>query len=293
MKIAVGIASTGRPQVLDETIRVLARQSRLPDQLWICPAKPEDYEPVTGLSSFPINVVTGAVGSCAQRNLILSALAGIDIVVFLDDDFFPADDYLEQIEILFTDSPDIVAATGRPIEDGASGPGLTVEHGLSVLAKATAARSDGGHIAETTGTYGCNMAFRVQPIREQNLFFDENLPLYGWQEDIDFSSRLAPCGRIVEANSLRGVHLGFKAGRTSGLRFGYSQIANPVYLVGKGTMPRRFARNLMLRNFVANLLGSLSPEPWIDRRGRLRGNFLALRDILTKRMSPRRILELR
>jgi hypothetical protein len=293
MKIAVGIATAGRPKVLSETIRIIGRQSRPPDQLWICPAKPEDYEPVAGLSSTPISTVTGAVGSCAQRNLILSAIAGMDIVVFFDDDFFPADDYLEQIEILFAGSPDIVAASGRPIEDGASGPGLTVEHGLSVIADSRSVQSGANRVAETTGTYGCNMAFRLGPIRERNLLFDENLPLYGWQEDIDFSTRLASCGRIVEASSLRGVHLGFKAGRTSGLRFGYSQIANPVYLIRKGTMPRGFALTLMLRNVAANLRGSLSPEPWIDRRGRLKGNFLAMRDILTGQMSPQRILQLK
>ena len=37
------------------------------------------------------------------------------------------------------------------------------------------------------------------------------------------------------ANVLRGVHLGNKRGRVSGLRFGYSQIANPIYLLQKGT----------------------------------------------------------
>jgi hypothetical protein len=48
----------------------------------------------------------------------------------------------------------------------------------------------------------------------------------------------------------------------------------------------------MSRNVLANLIRSLWPEPWVDRKGRLRGNFLALVDIIKKRDSPVRILQL-
>ena len=68
---------------------------------------------------------------------------------------------------------------------------------------------------------------------------------------------------------------GIKAGRVSGKRFGYSQVVNPVYLIRKGTIPRASRCRLMARNLAANLVRSLRPEPYIDRRGRLRGNVLA------------------
>ena len=45
-------------------------------------------------------------------------------------------------------------------------------------------------------------------IRENNLRFDENLPLYGWQEDVDFSLQIAPFGRLAKSDKLLGVHLG-------------------------------------------------------------------------------------
>ena len=48
----------------------------------------------------------------------------------------------------------------------------------------------------------------------------------------------------------------------------------------------------MARNLLANLVRSLWPEPHIDRRGRLRGNVLALRHLLTGRIEPEHILEL-
>jgi hypothetical protein len=86
--------------------------------------------------------------------------------------------------------------------------------------------------------------------------------------------------------------MGEKIGRTSGLRLGYSQIANPLYLLGKRSIPRDLAWRIMRNNMSSNLWGSLWPEPYIDRRGRLTGNLIAIRDLAMRRLHPRRILEL-
>lgn len=293
LRIAVGIATTGRRDVLAETIDLIAQQSRQPDILVVCPVTSDDVDQAV-LDRFPApaSVVRGAAGLPAQRNLILKAVTDADIIVFFDDDFFPRRDYLAAIESLFLAAPDVAAITGRPIEDGAHGPGLSVERGMSLVSEATRQPSADGQLADTYGTYGCNMAFRACWIRDHGILFDENLPLYGWQEDIDFSSQLRRYGRIVESDWLQGVHLGFKKGRTSGIRLGYSQIANPLYLMRKGTMPWSYARSLMVRNLAANLFRSVKPEPWIDRRGRLKGNALALVDMVFGRISPNRILSL-
>ena len=52
------------------------------------------------------------------------------------------------------------------------------------------------------------------------------------------------------------------------------------------------ARKLISRNIAANLARSFYPEPWIDRHGRLKGNLLALMDLLRGTASPARILQL-
>ncbi len=125
-----------------------------------------------------------------------------------------------------------------------------------------------------------------------NLRFDERLVLYGWQEDIDFTSQLRcprPRGRI---SNILGVHLGIKAGRVSGTRFGYSQVVNPVYLIRKGTVPATFALPQMLRNIAANSSRSVWPEPYVDRRGRLHGNLLAITHVAMGRVEPEYILKL-
>jgi GT2 family glycosyltransferase len=290
--IAVGIATSGRKEILHRTIDLVARQTRLPNLLIVCPAVPEDMDPAW-ISHFPFRAVvqTGQRGSTNQRNQILSAASEADVVVFFDDDFFPQADYLSEIEEIFNQNVDVVAATGRPVLDGVNGPGISVEDALETIAGASPSPPH-RTIAPTYGAYGCNMAFRMLPIRKHGVQFDENLPLYGWQEDIDFSRQVSRFGRIIESNVLRGVHLGAKGGRTSGVRFGYSQIANPVYLVRKGTVSGRFAWSLMGRNLVANLAKSLWPEPWIDRKGRLKGNILGLIDWALGRISPMRILQL-
>jgi len=48
----------------------------------------------------------------------------------------------------------------------------------------------------------------------------------------------------------------------------------------------------MGKNLAANFFRSFSPEPWCDRRGRLTGNFLALRDFVGGTLHPRNILNL-
>jgi GT2 family glycosyltransferase len=138
--------------------------------------------------------------------------------------------------------------------------------------------------------YGCNLTVRLAAA--EGIRFDEALPLYGWQEDVDFSYQLGRKGLLVHTNKLAGVHLGAKGGRTSGRRLGYSQIANPVYLLRKRTIPRRLAWRLMLRNLAANLVRSVWPEPYVDRAGRLRGNLAALADLAAGSLHPERILEL-
>jgi GT2 family glycosyltransferase len=292
LNIAVGIATSGRRKILSRTLDLISQQTRLPDSLVVCPAVPEDMDPES-IERFPFSTAVrlGRRGLTAQRNVILSVAGDADIIVFFDDDFFPQADYLAEVEKIFVLNTDVVAVTGRPMRDGANGPGLSAEDALAMIF-ADVRKPTNPAISKTYGTYGCNMAFRMSPIRQHGLLFDEDLPLYGWQEDIDFSRRLSPFGRIIESNSLCGVHLGAKGGRTSGVRVGYSQIANPIYLIRKGTVSIAFGWSLMWRNVLANLAKSISSEPWVDRRGRLRGNCLALIDLVLGRISPQRILHL-
>ena len=285
LRIAVGIVTTGRAAVLAETVAELRRQTRPADRLVVCGAAAAD---VAGID--PAGVILAPRGLSVQRNAVLAAAADCDVVVFFDDDFLPAPGWLTAIEAVFVDHPDILAATGHVIADGIKGPGLSVAEGRALL------RADGGvggeGLSAVYNAYGCNMALWVAPLRAHGLWFDAALPLYSWYEDIDLCRRLSPHGRIVRVPGARGVHLGTKLGRTSGVRLGYSQMVNPVYLARKGSFGWGRAVLSMARNLAANLARWAVPEPWVDRRGRLRGNLLALADLCRGRVDPGRILSL-
>lgn len=289
--IAVIIPTVGRAPTIRRTVERLAQQSRRPDRVIVVGVSEADVKGVAGASP-ELEVHFAPAGSCSQRNHAIDLIEGqADLVVFFDDDFVPTKDYLASAEHLFRTNLEIAGAYGRVIADGARGQGITFDDALSLVEAYRPAPDQGASLAPRQGgLYGCNMVFRAEAI--DGLRFDENLPLYGWQEDIDFSFRAGLHGRLVRCSDFWGVHMGEKAGRSSGRRFGYSQIANPLYLKNKGSMPFDRAFRLMRDNFVSNLVRSFFPEPYIDRRGRLLGNIIALIDLFRRRLNPRRILEL-
>lgn len=307
MKHALAIATTNRRSLVEANIARLARQTVYPDLIVVC--VPDDQPSGThapeysgagiGQSSFdaaagPLDIVTirASRGLAAQRNGILKFLIerNFDLVTFIDDDFLAADNYVAIVRTEFAAHPDYAVIRGSVPYDGVRSSGFTLEQGETLLAQAFRNLPASGTVIDHPGAYGCNMSIRLRQVGD--LRFDERLPLYGWQEDIDFTSQLGKFGRIVELTWLIGVHLGHNTGRQPGLRLGYSQIANPLYLIRKGTMPTTFGLGLMTRNVMANIMRSMSPEPHIDRRGRLRGNIIALTHALAGRIEPEHILKL-
>ncbi|MGC4089025.1 MAG: hypothetical protein QM756_14210 [Polyangiaceae bacterium] len=291
--VVVGIATAGRREQLALTLSTLARQRSLPRRVVICPARPDDFDTAQAANlPFPVGVVLGPRGLCAQRNAILRGCPDADLVIMFDDDFYPAPDYVLQARLLFACQPEIVLATNHPPLDGATSAGVAHADALAAVERFESEPVEGPTLTETYAGYGCNMVIRMKHVRDNGLWFDENLPLYSWLEDVDFSRRLAPYGRIVACSALRGVHLGTKRGRTSGVRLGYSQIANPLYMLKKGSLSLPYALRQMARNVSKNTLRALWPEPWVDRAGRFRGNTIALAHLLSGRLHPRNATEL-
>lgn len=287
MNLAIGIATRGRPAILAEVLAELRRQTRPPDRILVCHVGPEDIgPPLPG-----IDYLTAAAGLPRQRNAIMDAAPEADILLFLDDDFLAAPAYCAVTAAVFAARPEVVVTTGTVIADGATGPGITLAEGRARLA-ADHPPADPLAAAPHFNGYGCNMAFRMATIRAQGIRVDEALPAYAWYEDIDVTRQLGRHGAILRLAGARGVHLGAKVGRTPGLKLGYSQVANSVYLARKGTYPWNRALRSMARHCAMNLARSPFPEPWADRRGRFRGNMLALADLVRGRLHPMRITEL-
>ena len=113
--------------------------------------------------------------------------------------------------------------------------------------------------------YGCNMAFRMETI--EGLHFDERLALYGWLEDLDFGLRAGKRGRMISTDLVWGVHLGVQGARSSGVRFGYSQVVNPWYLMIKGLITRVDACRRISRGLAGNAIKLVaSQKSHVDRR---------------------------
>ena len=286
MRIAVVVASVNRAEEVKQLLFALKRQSLQPSAVILSVVSktdlPDDLPP-------DVEVVLGSPGLTSQRNRGLEMIAGrSDIVVFFDDDFIPTKDALQGIRQLFETCPDVVGGTGLVLRDGVGGGGISYELAIEIIRQFEVKPVAPIKNEDFLFAYGCNMAFRASAIGK--LRFDENLPLYGWQEDMDFAARISVHGKVIRTTAFAGVHRGVNKGRSPGKAFGFSQIVNPAYLVRKGTMAPKKALTLIVRNLLANHAKCFRPEPFVDRRGRLVGNWMGLVHLLQGKTDPTFIL---
>ena len=72
-------------------LQQLALQQKLPDRVIVCPANEQDFDAsIAATLPYLIEVVRGARGVSVQRNLILENASDAGLIVFFDDDFYPA-----------------------------------------------------------------------------------------------------------------------------------------------------------------------------------------------------------
>ena len=290
MRIAIAICSVGRSEILGHTLRVLERQTARPSDVLLVVCNESDL-PDFDFEACPLNISVrySAKGLTRQRNAALDELkARCDVIFFMDDDYLPSKNALVALQEVFRVNPDVVGITGSLLADGITRGGidrLAAEEMLLAHERAELLGKAPFHGATVSSLYGCNMALRCAAIGDVR--FDENLPLYGWQEDVDFSVRLP--GKKLQSDRLVGVHLGTPLGReTSGARLGYSQVVNVWYLWKKGTLSARYGLRLVAKNVLANVIKSFSSEPWIDRKARAYGNWRGFADVGFGRAHPTR-----
>ena len=293
-RTAVIIASKGRPREVANLLAALELQTRRPDKIIVSASEAGDVPPTIRFDD-GVKLILGSPGSSAQRNRAWASIKGaVDIIIFFDDDFIPSRLWIERVQALFAARPEVVCVTGRVIMDGVVSRGIDWREGLLSVEEADLAAKPSSLtdcvILDNETPYGCNMAIRAELV--EHLAFDERLVLYGWLEDRDFGVRAAAVGRTIWTDFVWGVHLGIKQGRQSGLRFGYSQIVNPWYLMKKSVLRPYQAGRLMVRGLVGNALGSFLPNPRVDRWGRLKGNFIGIKDIICGNWAPEKVIEL-
>lgn len=294
-KISIGIATTGRKNILFHAVKSVSVQTRPVDKIIICAVSPDDVdEKILRTFNLPLDIVYSKSGLAHQRNVILDMVNDFDCIVFIDDDFLVRPNYVETTISVLDNNADIAMVTGTVIADGARNAGIDLLAAYEIIGRPPLYGQNspsGQHVEDVFSAYGCNMAIRLQPVFQHDLRFNESLPLYGWLEDMDFSRQMSRFGRIVRALAPQGVHLAVKQGRVSGFRYGYSQIANPIHLYGRGLIPLRTVVSHAGKNLLSNALRALHGETYIDRRGRLLGNLRAVLDLLRGRLNPAEILK--
>ncbi|GAA4773559.1 glycosyltransferase [Stakelama sediminis] len=284
-RLHVIVPTIGRPELIEDNVRRMFAQSRPPDGMLVVGTSPKDVGDFSA-PDLPVQIVLTEKGLCRQRNRGIDLVVDkSDIIVFFDDDFVPAEDYLANVERLFELHENVVGITGELVDDGIRGDAIAFDEAERRLDDEEE-RPDFRY-RRCYSLYGCNMALRVSALGD--LRFDEALPLYGWQEDVDLTYQLSRRGEMISTSSVTGIHLGSRGGRLPGKRLGYSQIANIVYLWRKGTMRPGLGQRLIAQNVLSNIARSIRPERHIDRRGRLMGNMLACFDLARGRLDTRRI----
>jgi GT2 family glycosyltransferase len=291
LRVGVIIATKGRPQALPHVLQRLESQTVQPDVVVVSAHEQMDV----GLLDSPclnLQCLFGPAGLPRQRNLAIDQIIdNTDIIVFFDDDFAPSRFWIERCIEVFHSNTHVVGLSGTVLKDGVSSrEAINWDEAQHLLDTAAADAPPEMSLSSRFGLYGCNMAFRTTAIGP--LRFDERLVLYGWLEDKDFSVRIGTQGRLVESNTIHGVHLGLRSGRVSGKRFGYSQVVNAWHLRRKGVLSAKDALHNILRAVITNLVKSLAPESHIDRRGRFRGNMVGVLELLSGRCRPERAADL-
>ncbi len=291
MNTTVVICSANRPDVLSETIDSLLRGQSRPPREVIVSVFDQEHVPETIRAHSSVRVVLSSRQALSVQRNAAARSVRTPYTLFLDDDVEIAPNFIESMEGLLQEAEDAVAATGFVVVDGAQGDtGLDRE--LARVAAVSYVREHDNYDCEEG--YGCNLFVRTRIF--DNVLFDENLPLYGWLEDLDFSTNCLRYGRIIVNAGTCVSHLATPTGRMSGLKFGYSQIVNPFYLWRKNGKPGLthvlFAHWLiqLARNCRRTLIKI--PSERSDRADRFKGNMIALSHLLAGKVDPSYILNL-
>ena len=294
LNIAVGIPTIGRAIVLRETLIELTRQNRRPDKVIVCGTRPTDVEGAA--EAYPGTIVLlSEPGLPRQRNAVIEAAVDADIVVFFDDDFLPDPGYLAAVEQHMARDPQIVVATGAAARRRHQRPGSLARTADERSCRATRHRPAAGRLTSsprfpvTDATWpsasrrcvrmacGSTSACRCMAGRRMSI------SPAAWPRSAGWCGSMRRAGFISASSPDADPACGSATPR-SPIRF-ISAASGDGY-------PLRRAIGHIAKNMAMNIARAIWPEPYVDRRGRLYGNLLALRDLTVRRMVPERILDL-
>jgi GT2 family glycosyltransferase len=292
--ISVAIVSKGRPLILAETLESLSHQTLRPASIVVVVPSAGDLPPTLPPG---VETVVGPLGASTQRNAAIQVIPlSVDYVAFFDDDMEFRDDYLACAVAFMESSPGVVGCSGTVLGNG----NITREHGKSLIANYQPPR-DFKPMFRSSGRehslHGCNMILRRGVLEYER--FDEQLPLYSFNEDYDLSNRLEGYGLVGRFDGCVSVHLESPSGRVREDMRGYSLVANNYYFIKKGTshLPTplawiRFWPICVIKPLLRCVWHLARGDKSMDFRGRIRGILLAVKDIFAGTSHPGRIRDM-
>jgi GT2 family glycosyltransferase len=294
--LSVIIATVGRKEIAGQTICSLASRKTLPHSVIVVGASENDLPVLPNELPFQIHLsVAPAKGLPIQRNHGIRHLSpSIEFAVFLDDDMEVHDDYCAEVENVFRAYPEVAGFSGHCIANGDISR-ATARTLLDQQPTHQGRPIFGFFPKRWPGFYGCAMNIRRRLLDLEQ--FDENLPLYALGEDCEMGFRLSRHGSVGGSGSCLVVHLAVRSGRISEVGVGYAQIINPLYFSCKGIGFPKFATywQKLVKMPMVNLIFWLIPSfdqksSFVDRKGRFRGNILALSDVAKGKIEPMNLL---
>lgn len=286
--LTIVIPSTDRASVLHETILGLWKQIRKPDEILISVVDADRDVPASTRAIPGVRVLVGPRGSTRQRNTAIANLRDdCTLVGFLDDDVELHPEYLFHCWSFMCEHPEAVGMSGHPVADGTLTGEIARDEARLMLASLTA--SSPGYRPQYAMS-GFDMIVRRSVVDRTRL--DERMSLYALYEDFDFSVRCKRFGLLMSVDRCLLVHLRTGASRMSAVRLGYAQLMNPLYLWWKGSQAWYPILRICARSLTGNALGCFITRRGItrsERRKRLWGNALGLRDVLVCGAQPESI----
>lgn len=288
MKTLIVIPTRNRPDEIKNTINFLNLNKNFFSRIIIVDASDiELKEKIKKLLlnySLNINLIDAEPSTCTQRNLGFSFIEDEEFIMFLDDDNIFYNDALFQMNNFLKKNINFAGVAFNQIlkeEENFSEKlkknFFTDKLSIYPSKKGGVSRSgwqskfinfENDEIVEWLPTRA--VIYKTELIK--NLKFDENLGIYGYLEDLDFSLELKKKGKLMVCKNAKYTH--DQSIDRSGFEFGKKEVRNRYYLVQKHNLNKY----LFFITLFAKILINLKEGIFLKKNSlqRFYGNIIAL-----------------
>ena len=194
-KISVVIATKDRPERLKKCLAHIAKQTKQPYEIVIIDGSSTPFDGIKAVNKWIKIIYKNKKSSMVEaRNIGIRHASG-DVVLFLDDDAFMENTYIENLSSFYDSHNEAGGAEGNIVN----------ENSRRLLARALnfPRFPDREDVMHVRSLHGCNMSFRKEVFND--FMFDEKLVGY-YNDDDEFCGRASKKYKLFFVPSARLVH---------------------------------------------------------------------------------------